>query len=206
MARSVLVVEDDALIRMLACEALESLDLDVRSCGCVDEAITVLETTARLDLVLTDIQMPGQLDGVDLAHLVIDRWPGTAVIVMSAGQRDAGSRLPGSATFLSKPWTVGQLLTAIEQTLSFKANDLMRGEYRVDKIAQLDVDMAILGQVADELERQISPSPVTRPLVIAWLTEWARQPGTVPDLGRNLPNLPQSLKAAYLSWTHQCEG
>ncbi|QDY40332.1 hypothetical protein CHR26_20410 [Pseudomonas putida] len=82
----------------------------------------------------------------------------------------------------------------------------MRGEYRVDKIAQLDVDMAILGQVADELERQISPCPVTRPLVIAWLTEWARQPGAVPDLGRNLPNLPQSLKAAYLSWTHQCEG
>jgi len=107
---------------MLACEALESLDLEVHSCGCVDEAITVLETTARLDLVLTDIQMPGQLDGVDLAQLVIDRWPATAVIVMSAGQRDPGSRLPGSATFLPKPWTVGQLLTAIEQQLSFKAN------------------------------------------------------------------------------------
>ncbi|EKT4481962.1 hypothetical protein QEM02_002053 [Pseudomonas putida] len=76
----------------------------------------------------------------------------------------------------------------------------------VDKIAQLDADMAILGQVADELERQVSPSPVTRPLAIAWLTEWARQPGAVPELGRNLPHLPQSLKAAYLTWTHQSEG
>ncbi|MDP9519858.1 hypothetical protein [Pseudomonas putida] len=82
----------------------------------------------------------------------------------------------------------------------------MREQYMVDKIAQLDADMAILGQVADELERQVSPSPVTRPLAIAWLTEWARQPGAVPELGRNLPHLPQSLKAAYLTWTHQSEG
>jgi hypothetical protein len=81
-----------------------------------------------------------------------------------------------------------------------------REECMVDKIAQLDAEMSILGQVADELERQVSPSPVTRPLVIAWLTEWARQPNAVHELGRNLPHLPQSLKGAYLTWTHQNEG
>jgi CheY-like chemotaxis protein len=107
---------------MLACEALESLDLDVHSCGCVDEAITVLETMTHLDLVLTDIQMPGRLDGVDLAHLIIYRWPSTAVIVMSAGQRDSGFRLPQSATFLSKPWTVGQLLNAVQKRLTPETN------------------------------------------------------------------------------------
>ena len=122
MARSVLVVEDDELIRTLACEALESLDLDVHSCGCVDEAITVLETMAHLDLVLTDIQMPGQLNGVDLAHLIIDRWPATAVIVMSAGQLDPGVRLPECSTFLSKPWTLDQLLNAVERQLSPKGS------------------------------------------------------------------------------------
>jgi len=122
MARSVLVVEDDELIRTLACEALESLDLDVHSCGCVDEAITVLETMAHLDLVLTDIQMPGQLNGVDLAHLIIHRWPATAVMVMSAGQLDPAVRLPERSTFLSKPWTVDQLLKAVQRQLSPKAS------------------------------------------------------------------------------------
>jgi DNA-binding NtrC family response regulator len=66
--------------------------------------------------------MPGQLNGVDLAHLIIDRWPATAVIVMSAGQLDPGVRLPECSTFLSKPWTLDQLLNAVKRQLSPKAS------------------------------------------------------------------------------------
>lgn len=70
----------------------------------------------------------------------------------------------------------------------------------VDQLAHLDAKIAFLDQVAAELERQVGPSPVTRTLVIAWLTEWVKKPG---GLKPDLPHLPQSLKAEYAAWTHQ---
>lgn len=69
-----------------------------------------------------------------------------------------------------------------------------------DQLAQLDAELAFLDQIAAELERQVGPSPVTRTLVIAWLTEWVKNSGrSKPDLA----HLPKSLKAAYATWTHQ---
>ncbi|WP_054902850.1 hypothetical protein [Pseudomonas sp. NBRC 111131] len=69
-----------------------------------------------------------------------------------------------------------------------------------DQLAQFDAEIAFLDQIAAELERQVGPSPVTRTLVIAWLTEWVKKPGALkPDS----PHLPQSLKAAYTAWIHQ---
>lgn len=70
----------------------------------------------------------------------------------------------------------------------------------VNQLAQLDAEIAFLDQIAAELERQVGPSPVTRTLVIAWLTEWVKKSG---GLKPNLPHLPQSLKADYAAWTHQ---
>ncbi|ENB9665181.1 MULTISPECIES: hypothetical protein [Pseudomonas] len=70
----------------------------------------------------------------------------------------------------------------------------------VDQLAQLDAKIAFLDHVAAELERQVGPSPVTRTLVIAWLTEWLKQSG---GLKPDLRHLPQSLKAAYAAWAHQ---
>lgn len=69
-----------------------------------------------------------------------------------------------------------------------------------DQIAKLDAEIAFLGQIATELERQVGPNPVTRPLVVAWLAEWMKDSGgSKPDL----PHLPKSLIAAYAAWTHQ---
>jgi len=69
-----------------------------------------------------------------------------------------------------------------------------------DQIDRLDAEIAFLDQVAAELERQVGPCPVTRSLVIAWLSEWVARAGeSKPDL----PHLSQSLKAAYAVWSHQ---
>ena len=69
-----------------------------------------------------------------------------------------------------------------------------------DQIARLDVEIAFLDQIAAELERQVGPSTLTRPLVIAWLSVWVARAGeSKPDL----PHLSQSLKAAYAAWSHQ---
>lgn len=68
MAYSAVVVEDDDSLRMLECEALESLGLVVEQFACADNALFALEQCHDANLVITDIHMPGSLDGVELAR------------------------------------------------------------------------------------------------------------------------------------------
>ncbi|MCH7300806.1 hypothetical protein D3C76_460420 [compost metagenome] len=75
-----------------------------------------------------------------------------------------------------------------------------------DQITKLGETLEGLAQIADELERQVAPCPVTRLLLIAWLTEWVRGPETQAALKRDLPCLPQSLKSAYAVWIHHSGG
>ncbi len=76
----------------------------------------------------------------------------------------------------------------------------------IDPIMQLDAEFERLGQIADELERQVAICPVTRPMLIAWLTEWAPGPDGQAELKRELPHLPQALKLAYAAWIHHGGG
>lgn len=66
---TVLVVEDDVLIRLSVADALRSAGLDVIEAATGDEALTVLASSATVDLVFTDIQMPGSTDGLELAQI-----------------------------------------------------------------------------------------------------------------------------------------
>ena len=75
-----------------------------------------------------------------------------------------------------------------------------------DQITQLDEDLKVLDQIADELERQVAPCPVTRLLLIAWLTEWVRGRESQAGLTRDRSSLPQPLKTAYAAWIHQGGG
>ncbi|MEN4825685.1 hypothetical protein ABEH27_04115 [Pseudomonas sp. P39-UII1] len=72
----------------------------------------------------------------------------------------------------------------------------------VDQIAELDAYLELLGQIADELEHQVAPCPTTRPMLIAWLTEWIRSPDALSEIRRELPRLPHVLKSAYSEWNH----
>lgn len=83
MAYSVLVVEDDDSLRMLECEALESLGLVVHDSKSADDALVTLERLHGTDLVITD--MPGRLDGTELARIIDDRWPFIAVMFKAVG-------------------------------------------------------------------------------------------------------------------------
>jgi len=71
-----------------------------------------------------------------------------------------------------------------------------------DPIMQLDAELEWLGEIADELERQVAPCPVTRVLLVAWLTEWVPTPQGRTAMRRELPHLPQALKSAYAVWIH----
>jgi len=71
-----------------------------------------------------------------------------------------------------------------------------------NQIAELDAYLELLAQIADELEQQVAPCPTTRPVLIAWLTEWIRSPEALSEIRRKLPRLPQVLKSAYSEWNH----
>ncbi len=71
-----------------------------------------------------------------------------------------------------------------------------------DQIAELDAYLELITQIADELERQIAPCPMTRPMLIAWLIEWIRSPEALREIMREIPRLPRILRSAYSQWIH----
>jgi CheY-like chemotaxis protein len=121
MCPTILLVEDDDTLRELAAEALSMLDTNVIACPSADVALRELERSTPVNLVLTDIRMPGELDGLQLANLVIKRWPHLPIIVTS-GNRMADDLLPAQATFLAKPWTLEMLFKQVQMLLNTSQN------------------------------------------------------------------------------------
>ncbi|MHA0319912.1 response regulator [Sphingomonas melonis] len=79
-----------------------------------DTAIAILDQHQEIRVVLTDVQMPGSMDGVKLAHYVRDRFPPTVLFVVSGDAPIPESELPAQATFLPKPFDPHRLLRQIE--------------------------------------------------------------------------------------------
>jgi CheY-like chemotaxis protein len=109
--RVVLVVEDDALIRMHASEMIRDLGFETVEAANADEAISLLEGCSDITVVFTDIQMPGSMDGLRLVAVVRDRWPPVALLVASGQLHPPASALPAGVRFLSKPYLSHQLKT-----------------------------------------------------------------------------------------------
>lgn len=109
MPHTILVVEDDEILRILIADTLGVLDAQVIECACADEALRVLERSEPINLVLTDIRMPGQIDGVQLANMICQRWPELPVILTSGNLNMVDGLLPAQATFIPKPWSLDVL-------------------------------------------------------------------------------------------------
>ena len=110
---TILVVEDDALVQLeLACWFAE-LGLTVLTADNADEAQSLLDTHAEIQLLLTDIQMPGSMDGIGLAHHAARRWPPVRVTVVSGAQQTEMSVLPPDSTFVPKPFQRQELWDAL---------------------------------------------------------------------------------------------
>ena len=116
MCPTILLVEDDDTVRELAADALSMLGAHVIACQNADVALRELERYTPVNLVLTDIRMPGQLDGLQLANLVAKRWPHLPIIVTSGNRMD-DDLLPPHATFLAKPWTLETLYQHVQARL-----------------------------------------------------------------------------------------
>lgn len=101
---TVLVVEDDLLVRLDLVETLQRAGFKTFEAGTARDAISLLEKHDEIRVVFTDIEMPGTMDGLALAHYVRYRWP-PAIIVISSGQiRPTPELLPSEVNFLAKPY------------------------------------------------------------------------------------------------------
>lgn len=113
--RSVVVVEDEALVRELAVCQLEDGGFHVVDFASADDALRYLTVHADETAVLfTDVQMPGHINGLDLVEIVSQRWPGIKVLVTSGGTLVNPMRLPPCARFVAKPWRAADILRRVE--------------------------------------------------------------------------------------------
>src|ERR1700674_2110137 len=82
-AAKVLVVEDEMMLRMRAVDIVEDAGFTPIEAVNGDDAFAILESRSDIDLLFTDIQMPGTMDGLKLAHAVHERWPSIKIILVS---------------------------------------------------------------------------------------------------------------------------
>ncbi|MDY7536453.1 response regulator [Pseudomonas sp. Bout1] len=115
----VLLIEDNEILRFLIADALSLIDAHVTECSTADDALLALALgkNASIDLVLTDIRMPGDLNGFELAKIIWTRWPQIPVILTSGDTRVSRDQLPAHSTFMVKPWTLDQLYQVIGERL-----------------------------------------------------------------------------------------
>ena len=105
----ILVVEDEALIRMHSVEMIRDLGFEVIEAVDADEAVSLLESVSGIKVVFTDIQMPGSMDGLMLAAAIRDRWPPVALLVTSGKVSPPTDDMPAGARFIPKPYSPWQL-------------------------------------------------------------------------------------------------
>lgn len=116
--RVLLVVEDNALMRMSAIDLVLSAGYEVLVARDADEAIRILETCSGIDLVFSDVQMPGTMDGIEFAHRVRERWPPVKLVVASGKVLPHASSLLDGCQFFTKPYSEAAVVGAIVRLLA----------------------------------------------------------------------------------------
>lgn len=117
---TVLLVEDEPLIRLFVSDLLDEAGFKVVEASNATEALVILEAGLRVNVLLTDVDMPLGCNGFELAHRVHESWPDIEILIMSGRQWPAQGDLPPGAAFLAKPCPnesiVSHVLSAAERT------------------------------------------------------------------------------------------
>lgn len=109
----VLVVEDEVLVRMLACDILTEGGYHPIEAVNAEEALVLIDARPDIAAMFTDVDMPGEINGLGLARLVALRTPGLPIIVTTGAAQVAPGDLPPSARFLTKPYSPSVLLQMV---------------------------------------------------------------------------------------------
>lgn len=114
---AVLVVEDEALIRIDMCDRLEKAGLHVLEAVDADEAMALLETHPEVSVLVTDVKMPGWMSGIDLARQAAKKWPELSILLTSAYYSAEDDQLPENMTLYPKPFSPEGLVKEVKLRL-----------------------------------------------------------------------------------------
>ena len=114
----VLVVEDDAIIRMEMCEFLRDAGFNVYEASDGGEALRVLGSSVHLVALITDVKMPGECDGLELAARARASRPDIKIVIVSGDAPDGAAR-QRSDVFLRKPYNIGRLVEHTRELTGF---------------------------------------------------------------------------------------
>ena len=113
----VLIVEDEMLLRMRAVDMVEDAGFTPVEAVDADEAVAILESRSDIALLFTDIQMPGSMDGLKLAHAVRERWPLIKIILVSGQLKLANIDIPADSRFFGKPLAAREMISEIQDMI-----------------------------------------------------------------------------------------
>src|ERR1051325_2951974 len=128
---NVLVVEDEMVLRMRAVDIVEDAGFTAVEAVNADEALAILEGRSDIALLFTDIQMPGSMDGLKLAHAVHSRWPDIGIILVSGQMKPSDAERPTDSRFFSKPLGVVQMTGELRARAHAGTLKTVRGAPRV---------------------------------------------------------------------------
>lgn len=114
----VLVVEDEALILFAVSDELRDHGFKVLEASNSAEALTLIEVHQDIDLLFTDINMPGKIDGLQLAAIARELRPELKIIVTSGKNLSNSNALPDGGLFMPKPYMPDKVSSAIDSLLS----------------------------------------------------------------------------------------
>jgi CheY-like chemotaxis protein len=119
---TVLLVEDEVLIRLMVAEELRSQGLQVLEASNAEEALAILESSLPVHLLFTDVRMPGRMDGFALAKLAQARFPRLKLIIASSRQPEDPSG-PLAEAFIAKPYDLNEVVELVESLLARTDDD-----------------------------------------------------------------------------------
>ena len=114
----VLVVEDQILIRLNALDFVSAAGFEGIDATNADDAVRILKARADISIVFTDIEMPGSMDGLKLAHYISERYPKVRVIVTSGKAIIKDIQLPVGHKFYSKPYDEEEIVGEMKRMIS----------------------------------------------------------------------------------------
>ena len=112
---SILIVEDEILIRMTAVLIVEEAGYRTVEAANSEEAIAVLEHATDIAAVFTDVNMPGSMSGTELASRIRDRWPPIQLLVTSGKRHVDAGQLPAGAVFIAKPYDIDDVVDTLHR-------------------------------------------------------------------------------------------
>jgi two-component system, response regulator PdtaR len=120
----VIVVDDEALIRLAATYALEDAKFAVIEASTADEAVEILEREAvNIHVVFTDVHMPGTMNGIELAQHVRRHWPHIGLVAASGRHKLRADQLPPGSRFVVKPYDLEDVVNHVRDLAPDECSD-----------------------------------------------------------------------------------